>query len=153
MLRAIPGGWLSHDFTVLENDQPVASVRFAWFSGTGELTIENTTFTVRQSHPEYGFFVLEGHGGVIARARGVRTLFNHACTIEYGGRRYQIEDRSVLRRRLVVREGVQSVGYVEPERMFTRKVRACIPETLPLEVRIFILTLAIYLWTDQKEIM
>jgi hypothetical protein len=153
MLRVVPKGWLSRDFAVLEDERSIAAVRFVRSSGVAKFTIGDAAYTIRQEHPGYGAWVLETAGGTIARARSVRTLFRHSCMVEYAGKRYRLDDRSVFRRNLVVREGVQYVGYIESERALTDKLSACLPEHLPLAVRVFMVALVMNPWADQDEIM
>ena len=153
MWRVVPKGWLSRDLTILENGRSVALVGFARFSGAAHFAVGDAAYTIREARPVYGSWVLERDGEAIAYARSVRALFRHSCVIEYGGKRYQVQERSAFRRDLVVREGVQFVGYIEPERAFARTLRACLPEDLPLAVRVFIVALAANPWTDQDEIM
>jgi hypothetical protein len=153
MLRVVPRRWLSRDFAVLENERSIAAVRFERSSGAAKFTIGDAAYTIRQEQPGYGVWALETEGGAIAGARSVRTLFRHSCVVEYAGKRYQLEDRSVFRRNLVVREGVQYVGYIESERALTNELSACLPEYLPLVVRVFIVSLVMDPWADQDEIM
>ena len=54
---------------------------------------------------------------------------------------------------LVVREGVQYVGYIESERACSKRLRVCLPEDLPLAVRAFIVAVAVNPWAGQDEIM
>ena len=117
------------------------------------MTVGDATYTICQKPPGYGSYVLEAEGDAVAHARSVRTLFRHLCVIEYAGKRYQLERRSAFGRNLVVREGVQYVGYIESERAFSRRLRVCLPEDLPLAVKVFIAALVVNPWAGQDEIM
>jgi len=153
MLEAKPKNWFSHDLLILEDEQPVAEVTFAWSSETGQVVIGETRYTIRQEPPGTCSFVLEDQGQIIAHARGTRTLFQHACAIEYTGKWYQLEDKSKFRRNIVVREGVQFVGYIESKRLFDAKVDVCLPDSLPLAVKTFIIALVMHLWARQESVM
>lgn len=153
MLRVVPKGWFSRDFAILEHDQPAATVRFARSVGAASFAVGDVAYAIHQEHPGYGAWVLEMEASFVARAREVRTLFRHSFVIEYAGKRYQLENRSAFRRSLAFREGVEYVGYIEPERLFTNKLRACLPEYLPLAMRVFIVALAVNPWGGQDEIM
>jgi hypothetical protein len=153
MLEAKPKNWFSRELTILEDDRPVARVKFSWSSEKGELAIGETVYTIRQDPPGYCAFVLEDRDSIIARAREIRTILHHACTVEYAGRRFQLEDRSALRRNIVVREGVQFVGYIESKHLFATKVSACLPEYLPLAVKGFIIAVVMHLWRNQQSVM
>jgi len=153
MLKAKPKNFFSRDLQILENDRPVAMVEFAWSSETGQVTIGDTHYTIRQDPPGYCSFVLEDQGQIIAHARGTRTLFQHACAIEYAAKWYQLVDKSKFRRNIVVREGVQFVGYIESKHMLAQQVSACLPEHLPLAVKAFILALVTHLWAHQESVI
>ena len=147
-LRVVPTRPRSRDLTVLQENQPVARIVFTWLTGIGKLIIGDRTYTVRRTHRGLQSFVLEQEGQAIAGAQCKRTLFRQVCIVEYAGRQYPIEARSTFRRKLVVREGVQYAGYIEPERAFARPCRACLPASLPMPVRAFIIALAMRLWID-----
>lgn len=153
MLRVVPKGWLSRGFEILEDDRLVTTVRFVRSTGAAEFTLGDATYAIRQEHPGYASWVLEIGGIAPARARSVRTLFRDSRVIEYAGRRYQLTSRSAFRRNLTVQEGVQFVGYIESERVFSKTLNACLPESLPLAVKVFIVALAVNPWADQDEIM
>jgi hypothetical protein len=116
-------------------------------TGTGSLRIEEATYVVRQQGRGLGTFILEREGEPVARARCVRTLFHHGCVIDYAGRRYRLEGRSLLSKSIVLREGAQFVGYLEPEGALTRKSKACLPDGLPLAVQVFVIALATRMWS------
>lgn len=153
MLSAKPKNWFSRDLTILENDVPVAEIQFAWSSETGEIVIGETHYPIRQEPPGYCSFVLEDQGQVIAHARGMRTLFQHACAIQYANKWYQLKDKSRLRRNILVHEGVQSVGYIESKRLFDPQVEVCLPDSLPLAVKAFIVALVMRLWAHRESVM
>jgi hypothetical protein len=149
MLRIVPKGGFSRDLTVFQGDQAVAGVTYAWLTGTGSLLIDEGTYAVRQEGRGLGTFVLEQEGEPIAHARYVRTLFQQGCAIDYAGRHYRLEGRSLLSKSIVLRQGAEFVGYLEPEHALTRKSRACLPDYLPLAVRVFIIALAMHMWSGQ----
>ncbi|MBN1579696.1 MAG: hypothetical protein JXA89_03265 [Anaerolineae bacterium] len=153
MLEAKPKNFFSRDLQILENDRPVARVEFAWSSETGQVTIGDTRYTIRQDPPGYCSFILEDQDHIIAQARGMRTLFQHACAIEHAGKWYQLEDKSRFRRNIIVREGVQFIGYVESKHIFVKQISACLPDHLPLVVKAFIIALVMHLWAHQESVM
>jgi hypothetical protein len=151
ILTIVPNGRLFRCFTVLEDGRPVAAVRFAWLSRESELVVGDMVYKACQEHSGYGFFVLKDQDRVVARAQSLRTLFQDSCTIEYAGKRYQLERASIFGAKYVLREEGQVVGHIEPERVLTKRTRACLPEGLPLVVRLFIVALAMDLWVNRIE--
>ena len=153
MLEAKPKSWFSRDLIITEDDRSVARVKFAWSFEQGELTIGDTVYVIRQDCPGYCSFVLQDQEHPIAHARTVKTIFNRTCTIEYGGRCYHLEDKSAWHRHIVVRDGVEFVGYIESKHLFSPTINACLPESLPLAIRGFIIALAMHMWTSQDSVM
>ena len=153
MLRVVPKGWLSQDFAIVEDHQTVAVVRFARSSGKAEFTVGEDAYTIRDEHPGYESWVLETEGEAVARARSLRTIFWHLLVVEYAGKRYELEDRYVFRRKVMIREGVQTVGYIEAERALSRRLCASLPQYLRLAVRVFMIALVVNPWADRDEIM
>jgi hypothetical protein len=151
LLTAAPNGLLSRRFTVLEDGRQVAEMRFAWLSRESDLVIGDTAYKACQEHSGYGFFVLKDKERVIARAQSLRTLFHDSCLIVYAGRQYQLEGASIFGRRYVIRERGQVVGRIESESMLTKRIRAFLPESLPLVVQLFIVALAVDLWVNQTD--
>jgi hypothetical protein len=151
VLTVAPSGLFPRRFTVLEDGLPVAEMRFAWLSRESELVFGDTAYKACQEHSGYGLFVLKDKERVFARAQSLRTLFHDSCLIGYAGRRYQLEKASTLGRKYVIREGGQVVGRIEPEHILAKSTRACLPESLPLVVRLFIVALAVDLWVNQTD--
>ena len=148
-VKVVPRGSLSRDLVIRQGNRCVATVGFQWLTGMAKLVVGGQTYTIRQNQRGLCSFVLQSKGKTVARALNRRTLFHQYCTIDYGGRTYRIESKSALGKKLVLREGAQFVGYMEPEHAFTRRSRACLPDCLPLAVQVFVIVVAIRLWMEQ----
>ena len=148
-IRVVPRGGLSRDFAIRQGNRCVATVGFRWLTGTAKLVVRGQTYAIRQNQRGLCTFVLQSKGRTVARAQNRRTLFHQYCTIDYGGRTYRIESKSTLGKKLVLREGAQFVGYLEPDHAFTRKSTACLPDSLPLAVQVFVIVVAMRLWMEQ----
>ena len=148
-VKVVPRGGFSRDLSIRQGRRCVATVGFQWLTGTAKLVVAGQTYTIRQHHRGLCSFVLQTKGKTVARAQNRRTLFHQYCTIDYGGSTYRIEGTSALGKKLVLREGAQFVGYMEPEHAFTRRSTACLPDCLPLAVQVFVIVVAIRLWMEQ----
>jgi hypothetical protein len=153
MLEAKLGNWFSRDLIISENEQPVAKIRFDWSFKQGELTVGKVVYAIRQDPPGYCSYILQDGKTTIAHARAMKTILYHSCTIEYSGSKFRFEDKSTWRRYIAVREGVQYVGYIESKHLFASKVTACLPVSLPLAIRGFMIALATRLWNSKQTAM
>jgi hypothetical protein len=67
-LQIVPTNWYSWDVKVSDESRPVADIAMSWWREKGALTIDGATYRVYREAPLSGAFVLEGAGGVLARA-------------------------------------------------------------------------------------
>ena len=147
-MHVIPKVGFSQGLGIERGGRCVATVSFQWFTGAAKLTIGSQIYAIRQHQRGLCSSLLQSGNETVACAQGRRTLFCQYCTIDHGGRTYRIEAQSAFGKRLVLREGAEYVGYMEPEHLFTRKRIACLPACLPLAVQVFVIVVAMRLWTE-----
>jgi hypothetical protein len=133
MLRVVPDGWFSYDFTVFDRrGMPVSRAELANWRETAKLEVGATRY--KAHHKGWGSkqFVLEKEDGRV---------------FEHGGNRYEVEKESVWGSAFVIRrEGVVRIGSVRGKGIFKREWIVELPEELLLEVRVFIVWLVVLLW-------
>jgi len=151
VLHVTPTNWFSSGLIVSQEGRPVARIRFPWGMGSGEFILEGQTYSVRPADPGLSLYLLETRGRAIARARGWSTVLQRYCVVEHGGRRYHLDSRPGFRRAYVVREGVETVGYVECQGLLARKAVASLPGSLPLPVQVFVIAIVLRLWRGGNE--
>ena len=151
MLIAIPKGWFSKDYRVLDGARQVAEIDMAWWREEGRLTVGGVSYQVYREKLMSGAFLLEtGHGSALARAEKPSAFFRRFF-IEYGERRLTLEAKSLFRRELVLLDGQSEIGRVTPAGFFTRRATVDLPDELPLPAQVFILWLALILWERESD--
>jgi len=149
MLRIVPEGWPSREFTVFDGEQPIGRINFSKLSKGGEMTIGGRAYRVYSEGGKWWgrrTYVL-ANGGVLAQAELYR-----AWSLEYGEKRFRLEASSgFFSRRFALREeDGRTVGSGSSEGFFSRNIRADLPEELPLAVRAFIVFLGFILWRQDS---
>ena len=145
MLNIVPTNWFSWDFKVSDESRPVADIALSRWRENGALAIDGVTYWVYRAVPLFGDFILEGAGGVLARAEKP-SVFRCEFVIRHAGREYTLRRRSVFRRAFVLLEGSREVGSLAPTSAFTRKVAVDLPPNLPVPFRMFIVWLTVISW-------
>ncbi|NCB39515.1 MAG: hypothetical protein EOM80_12185 [Erysipelotrichia bacterium] len=150
MLTAVPKGFFSWDFTLLDADRPVAEVGLAFWPERGTLAVPGATFTVRREGLLSGAFLLESAGKVIARAQKP-SVFKRRIEIEFDGDFYILETASYFGRAMRVKLGEQTIGSLQPQGFFSWRMDVDLPDGMPLPTCGFIFWLAVVLWKRDAE--
>ncbi len=151
MLRAIPKGWFSWDFTVVDEESgPVAEIDVSTWREKGLLTVDGVGYEVFREGLMSGAFLLKQGDSLLARAEKP-SAFRRTFLIDYSDRHYTLQARSFWRRELVLLDGSLEVGSLAPEGAFSRRMRVDLPEELPLPVEVFLVWLAVILWKRASE--
>lgn len=145
MLRAVPDGWLSWNFTIFDEHRTIAKIDLAWMREAGELHLEGSNYRVCREGLLSGSFVIEKEGLVLARAEKPSTLIR-SYKVHYNNKSFILEAASALQRKFVLREGGQTIGSVRPEGAFTKKAIIDLPEDIAMPVRIFMVWLTLIMW-------
>ena len=145
MLQIAPMSWWSCDFKVSDESRPVADIAISSWRDKGELTSGGATCWVYREVPLFGDFVLEGPGGVLARAEKP-SVFRREFMIRHAGREYTLRPRSLFRSAFVLLDGSREVGSLVPKSAFTRKAAVDLPPNLPVPFRMFIVWLTVISW-------
>jgi hypothetical protein len=145
MLKAIPKGWFTPDFTVLQDGTPVADIDLSLWREAADLQIQGMTCKMYREGLVSGSFLLEAGGEVLARADKPSALFR-SLEVEHRGARYILEAESALMRKFVLKEGEREVGSIYPEHAFTSRAVVDLPVEMPLAVQVFMLWLVVLMW-------
>lgn len=148
MLRAVPDGWFSYDFTVFDRSgTPVARADLANLRETAKLEVGGTRYEAHREGWASKEFVLETQDGRVVAVAEKPSAWKERLVFEHGGNRYELKKESAWRSAFVIsREGVGLVGSIRRRGFFNREWTVDVPEELPLEVRVFIVWLAVILW-------
>lgn len=150
MLRAIPKGWFSSDYTVFENDLAVADIDLSFLSESSEIRIKEGIYKAYRQGWMSGAFVIESAGSILARAEKPSALYR-SFTVEWGDRTYTLEAESAVLRKFVLLEGGREIGSIHPDHAFTSRAMIELPEDIPLSVRIFMFWLVVILWKRDSD--
>jgi hypothetical protein len=150
MLTAIPKGWFSKNYRVMDGALQVADLNVSRWREQGELTVEGFSYQVYREKLMSGAFVLEAAGTALARAEKP-SAFHRRFLIEYGDRKYVFQAKSVWGRKFTLFDGQNEIGSVAPEGLLTRRAAVTLPDELALPVQVFILWLAIILWERESD--
>ena len=134
-------GLLSWNFTVMDGQEAVAEIDMSWWHERGALAVQGRDYPIHREGLVGGAFFLEGDDAVMARA-GKLSVLSRSLEIEHRDRHYVLKrKRAFFNRRFVLMAGDVEVGSVAVEGIPSRRLRAVLPEDLPLPVRVFIIWL------------
>jgi hypothetical protein len=150
MLRAVPKGWFSSGYEVLENNAVVAVIDPSWTREAAELNIQGATYRAYREGLMSGAFLLESGSALLARAVKPSAFFR-SFEVEHAGKQYTLEAESAAYRKFVLTEAGTEVGSIYPETWVTRKAIVDLPETISLPGRVFMFWLVMILWRRASE--
>jgi hypothetical protein len=148
MLRAVPDGWFSYNFTVFDRaGTPVARADLSNWRETAKIVIGGTRYEAHSKGWTGKEFVLEKEDGRVVAVAQKPSVWSNRFVFEHAGNRYELKKESVWGSAFVLwRDGAGSVGSVRSKGFFKREWIANLPEELPLEVRMFVVWLMVILW-------
>jgi hypothetical protein len=152
MLRAIPKGWLSSNFKILENDVEIAELNFKFASEEVNIEIQGIDykFEPRETYFSGGSYVIESNNSVLAVAERPGML-GEAFSFVLGEKQYQLRPESGWSLKFILLEGEQEVGAIYPEGVFSSRAIAELPADISLPVKVFILWLVVLLWKRDAD--
>ena len=153
MLRAVPDGWFSYDFTVFDRSgTSVAQVDLANWRETAKLEVRGTRYEAHRKGWRSKEFILEREDGRVVAVAEKPSAWKDRFVFEHGGNRYELKKESAWRSAIVLsRNGVGLVGSVRRRSFFNREWTVDVPEELPLEVRVFVVWLVVILWKREDS--
>lgn len=150
MLRAVPKGLFSWDFTVSLADRVIADVDMSWFREKGELEVEGQRYAVYREGLMSGRFVLSSQAGVLAEAEKPSAFFR-SFDVAYRGRHYRLGALSMLTRGFGLTADSTLVGTIQPVSIFGRTTTIDLPDEVVLPVQVFMFWLVLILWKRSKN--
>jgi hypothetical protein len=150
MLTLVPRHPFSWDFKVMQGPHVIAEIDNGWWRERADIAIGSDPYTVRRESVLRGEFVLEHGGTALARARKP-SAFRRLFVVDAGTTHLVLRARSIFRRAFVLMEGDTQVGWISPDRFYSRRATANFPEGLPLPVNVFIAWLTVLLWRRQER--
>jgi len=150
MLKVISKSWFSWDYIVTDGASPIAEIDVSWWREKGVLIVRGSTYDVYREGLISGAFLLESDGSILARAEKP-SAFRRSFELECGKKFYMLRAASAFRRKFVLIDGDREVGEIGPDRVFTRRATADLPEDIPLPVKVFIIWLVVIMWKRESD--
>jgi hypothetical protein len=144
MLRIRPKSWVSWDFIVERNGQPLTLIDMAWVREAAEVEIGGVACRFYRKGM-LGDFVMEVDGQPVVRATKP-SAFTRRFRVTYQGHSYILQAASPFTRRFVLLDGEQEIGQVKTDNPFSRKASVTFPDDVPAEVQVFLIWLVVLLW-------
>lgn len=151
---AVPDGLFSVNYTLFENDVPVATFYRKLISAQlkGSITTKGVTRQVYRTGWFSSTFIMEsvtGLGEAIAKRNG---WFSASFTIDYLGNTITLKKKYwSFKERYLLMQDEQQVGVIYQPKMFSRELAMDISVDLPLEIIAFILWLTIVLISASND--
>jgi hypothetical protein len=150
-MTATPKSWLSREYDVRDvNAQLVGEIFVSSWRAAGTIRTGETEYGVSRQGALFGAIVQTGPSGEVARAARQGVL-SRAFEVEFGGRVVVLRSSSLWFREMRLSENGQVVGTAVPEGVFSRRAQLDLPESLPIELRLFIAWLALYVWSRRRD--
>ena len=151
-LLLTPTRWFTWDFRVTANGRDIAVIDRHWYRERASFSLDGTSFTIRRTALLRSTFVLEraGTGAVIAEA-SKPSAFLRTFEVTAGGKQLTLRAVSAFRREFHLFDGAAWIGRIRPVSAFRRTATAEFPETMPLELQLFVTFLVLVLWKRQAD--
>jgi hypothetical protein len=151
MLRAIPTGWWTVKYELLDSEVVVGLVEFNFGRDGAKIYVGNETYNVRGE----GWFSREYHlespgNGIIASAGN--PAFSGRFAVNFGNRSYSLEKESgLLNQNYILVDGTGVLGSIRRDSFFSRKSTIDISHSFPLPFQAFMFTLVALLWKRASD--
>lgn len=140
----------SNRYVVFEDGATVAGIQQAAFRERAALRIGDRTLKLTRQGLLRGSLVLTEHGVEIARAERAGTM-SRVWHIRSTAGDYELVRPSWWRRAHELRSGGLTVGSIQPQGPFRRRVVADLPPQMAIELRVFILVAVLTLWRREDS--
>ena len=146
LLYAIPDGVFSVNYTVFENDREIASIdrKLMSLHLKGSITVNGVTHQISHDSVFSKRFRMESPGGTTEATATITRWFHSSVEIEYSGRILVLKKKyfSLKTKFLLFINEIQA-GEIRLIKLFSRRLLLETQMEIPLEIRAFILWLAI----------
>lgn len=149
MIEAVPRRWFSNDFLLQQAHGTVADLDVSNWREKGEFDVAGGHYRLYREGTASGAFVLEGSGGIVARAVKP-SAFQARFELQVGHRSFTLRRLRWWRSDFVLFEGETQVGSVRRAGAFTRRTLVELPGDLPLAAQVFVFWLALVIWTREQ---
>lgn len=152
MLRAIPTGWFFTKYELLENENLIGRIEFAFASESASMTVRGEEYKVYREGWMSGRFLLESEkAGILASAEKPSALVR-SFELTFAGRLYTLEAESAFFRKFILREGENApIGWIYPDHFLTNRSTIQLPDLFPTHIQCFMFWLTALLWKRDAD--
>lgn len=146
MLKAVPTGWWTLKYELLDNEEVVGLVEFNFGSEGAKITIGSGIYNVRgEGWFNREYFLATADDSLIASAEN--PVFSGRFVVDFDNRTYSLEKESgLLNPNYVLLQGSDVIGSIKRDGIFSRKCTIDIRGGLPLHIQAFLFWLVALLW-------
>lgn len=151
-MTAEPLGLLARRYSIVADGAPVTEITFPVFGPSSATPIAGQTYRMRRSGTLRERFMLEcdqDETRLVVSATQ-RDPMRRDFAIETNGRRLTMRAASLLRSEYQLFDGDRPIGAIRPAGALHRGAEADLPNDLPLEVRVFLVWVALLLWRGRR---
>jgi hypothetical protein len=146
MLKAVPKGWFSSKYELLNDEGVVGMIKMGFASESAEMEIEGKAYRTYREGLMHGVFLLESANDGILASADKPSAFERSFRLTFDDRTYTLEAESALFRKFILLDNGDVIGSIYPDGILTTESTIDLPETLPLHIRAFIFWLVALLW-------
>lgn len=152
-LTATPSAWYSWDFDIEFRGQTLCRLDLANFRDEARFDLEGRHYTIKRLSRRGAFVLAQGEEHLISAVKP--NVWRNRLEMTVRGTPYVLRPNKILGRRFALYQGAgegnHEVGFVEPISMWSRRLRASLPQTFtPLE-QIFTFYLVITRWRNDAR--
>jgi len=143
-LRAEPVRWLGWEYRVHDGDAEIARLDLARLRGRARFASNGVEYEVAREGLLAGRYVLRANGRVIARTERASLVPNITAVIAED-RQLALRMSARLRLKFRVLHGDREIGRIHKPQPFRRTLALELTEPLPPHLRLFLLTVALFI--------
>jgi hypothetical protein len=146
MLKAVPKGWFSSKYELLNKGASVGLIEMAFASESAEMEIEGKAYKAYREGFMHGLFLFEAETGWVLASADKTSAFERSFELTIDGRTYILEAESALFRKFILIENGDTIGSIYPDGIFTTESTIDLPDTFPVHIQAFMFWLVALLW-------
>jgi hypothetical protein len=148
MSLAKPRGLLTRGFDLVTDDMLLATMEGSLWREGGSVRVGSDTWELRRQGWSSFRLVCDNVDEALARPKG---FFRTDFEISHAGRTYRLARQSVWRRAYTVLHDDVEVGSIEPTSVWTNAAAVRLPDTMPLQLQVFIVGVVAVQWRRAQE--
>ncbi len=152
MLIAVPKGWFSWDFQLLDmTNHPVAELELSSWRERGSVLVGGASYKLYREGLA-GPFVLEAPDGAKAGSAVKISVFRQEFSIAHAELNYRLKAISAWRREFGLFLEDRRIGSIEPESWTNRKAKVDFADDVPLLLQAFAIWLTLLQWRNAAAV-